>query len=383
MKRVMIFGSTGSIGKKALEVIGNNKDNSFKVIGLCAYKDIFTLEKQIAQFFPEYVCVVEEESAKRIKKKKNNFKLFYGKQGLKDFSSIGSDVSLMAIVGISCLEPLLINIRHTKRIALANKESIVSAGGFVFEEAKRTGTQILPVDSEINALFQILSRQASSSIEKVYLTASGGPLWRQTKRGLEGIKPQQVLLHPTWRMGARISVDSATLVNKGFEVVEAHRFFGLDWGRIEVLIHRQSYVHALVEFKDRNIFACIYPPDMGIPISFALYYPRRIPFSQGFLFKGGLNFSFEPIASKRFPLFKLILEAARKEDNSLTILNACDEVAIDYFLKGKIKFIEIQKVMEHLFSVYPSQKIKRIEDVFFWDAWAREKSRGYLERLCN
>ncbi|MCK4912803.1 MAG: 1-deoxy-D-xylulose-5-phosphate reductoisomerase, partial [Candidatus Omnitrophica bacterium] len=237
--KVLIFGSTGSIGKNALSVIREDK-NKFKVIGLCANRDIDTLYRQIKEFRPLFVCVRDIDKAKSLKEKLGkSIKFFVGQQGLEDFASIKSDIAVMAITGISALKPLLITIANSKRIALANKEAIVTAGSIVFKRAKNFNTQILPVDSEINALFQLIKPSQSFGLNqtrakrgwrddfrKVYLTASGGALAGYSKSKLAKVGVKKVLDHPTWKMGKRVTVDSATLVNKGFEVIETHYFFG-------------------------------------------------------------------------------------------------------------------------------------------------------------
>ncbi|UCC95563.1 MAG: 1-deoxy-D-xylulose-5-phosphate reductoisomerase [Candidatus Omnitrophota bacterium] len=381
MKKVMIFGSTGSVGKSALDVLRAQR-KQFKVHGLCAYRDIKTLSSQIEEFLPKYVCVVDEGQAQRLKERINTkVKILKGSPGLEEFSHLESDVSLMAISGISCLKPLFTNIQYTKRVALANKESIVAAGDFLFSHAKRHTTEIIPVDSEINALFQLF-KMKDDHLHKVYLTASGGALSNCRKKSLKNIQAKDVLAHPTWRMGRRITVDSATLVNKGFEVVETHHFFDVPYENIDIILHRQSMIHALVEFKDKTLFACLYPPDMRIPISFALRYPLRVPHFQGIDFTKEFFLSFKPLNHAQYPLFQIVGEAAKRKDNALAILNACDEVAVDYFLKGKIKFTDLYRAMGYMFEHYPSKKIKSIEDVFYWDNWAREKIQQYLKTLC-
>ena len=385
MKRVVIFGSTGSIGKNALSVIKESK-GKFKVIGLCANKDINTLYGQIKEFHPSFVCLRDEGKAKSLRKRLGKgIKLFSGQEGIEEFSSIKSDIAVMAITGISSLKPLLIAIANSKRIALANKESIVTAGPLVFERAKRFNTQILPVDSEINALFQLIESRGGGGcrddLRKVYLTASGGALAGYSKSRLAKVGVKKVLDHPTWKMGKRVTVDSATLVNKGFEVIETHYFFGLDYQKIGIIFHKESAIHALLEYKDSTLFACLYPPDMKMPISHALCYPKRFNSKEGMNFKSSFSYNFRPLDYKNYPLLRIILEAGKKEDNSLVILNAADEVAIDYFLRRRIKFIDIYKVMTYIFRNYKSSKIKRIGDVFFWDDWARKKAEEYLKRL--
>jgi 1-deoxy-D-xylulose-5-phosphate reductoisomerase len=379
MKNILIFGSSGTIGQNTLKVIRKHKDQ-FKIKGLCVNHNIDNIYSQIKEFEPSYVCVVNEKKAKELKSKiGNGIKLFYGRAGLEDFSSLSSDISVMAISGVSCLRPLMRNIKHTKRIALANKESIVTAGSFVFKEARRFGVEILPVDSEINAAFQLF--QKTQDFNKVYLTASGGSLFNCKKKDLAKVSIKQVLAHPTWKMGSRITIDSATFINKGFEIIEAHHFFSLPYKNIDVVIQKESMIHALVELKDKTILACLYPPDMCVPISFALHYPQRVPVSNKPAFKNKFCLNFEPLDSSNFRLLEIIRSAAKKEDNSLAILNACDEVAVDYFLMKRIKFMDIYKVMQALYCTYPRHKISSVEDVFYWDSWARHKTIKYLEEL--
>ncbi|MDD4954746.1 MAG: 1-deoxy-D-xylulose-5-phosphate reductoisomerase, partial [Candidatus Omnitrophica bacterium] len=318
-----------------------------------------------------------EESAKKVKLN-GRVKLFKGETGLNEFASIACDTSLMAISGISALRPLMTNIRHAKNIALANKESMVTAGNFVLEEAKKYKTKILPVDSEINALYQLL---VSKDFSKVYLTASGGALFNYKPRDLGKVCVKTVLSHPTWSMGRRITIDSATLVNKGFEVVEAHCFFNLPYENIGIVIHRESTVHAFVEFKDKTLFACMYPPDMRLPISFALGYPKRIDALKADNFKDKLTLSFEPLKQNQFPLLDIILKGAKCGGNSLPVLNGCDEVAVEYFLNGRIKFTDMYKAMNYIFTHYKPSRMSALDDVFYWDAWARERTREYLRSL--
>lgn len=380
MKRVAIFGSTGSVGRHALSVIAKDK-RAFKVLGLCSYKDIDSLKVQIKKFKPSYVCVVDEKAADRLQKiLSKKIKFFKGQEGLEDFSKIKSDISVMAISGISCLKPLLINMKYTKRIALANKESMVVAAKFVKSAAKRHRVEIIPVDSEINALFQLLENK-KEEFSRLYITASGGALLDYSKKDLKKVGIRQVLAHPTWSMGKRITVDSATLVNKGFEVIEAHHFFDFPYEKIGIVIHRQSLIHAFAQ-STSGLFACLYPTDMKIPIAFSLYYPKESRHFDNIDLKKKFELSFSPIDLKKFSLLKLILDAAKKGDNSLIILNACDEVAIDHFLKKKIKFIDIHKVMQHMWRNYPSKRIKTIDDVFYWDSWARKKTEEYLKEIC-
>jgi len=380
MKDVLIFGSSGSIGKSSLNFL--SKHEEFRIKGLCVNRDIQTLKKQIDKFRPGYVCVVDEAQAEKLRKVLSpKVKFFKGESGLKEFSAVESDISLMAISGISSLVPLLINIGYTKRVALANKEAIVIAGSLIFSKAKLKNTEIIPVDSEISALFQLFMRK-DHKFEKVYLTASGGALRNCPESDLLRITAKEVLAHPNWSMGQRITVDSATLVNKAFEVIETHRFFDIDYNNIDVIIHRESIVHAMVEYRDKTVFSCLYPPNMSIPISYAFFYPSRVMSVKGLSFEKGLKLSFEPVDYARYPLLETIIKTAKKEDNGLAVLNACDEVTVDYFLRDKIKFPEIAGVLKYFSKKYPSAIIKNVEDVFYWDRWAREKTKEYLEKLC-
>lgn len=379
MKDIIIFGSSGSIGKNALEVI-SQEPKKYKIKGLAVLKDTTTLYQQIKKFNPEYVAVYDDKAGQELKKNlPKNIRLFIGNKGLEEFSQLNSDISIMAIAGISCLKPLFLNIKNAKRIALANKESIVVGGDFIFNQAKKYNVEIIPVDSEISSLFQLLNHE-NKYLDKVYITASGGSLYDYNKRDLAKVTVKEAVNHPTWDMGPRITIDSATLVNKGFEVIETHRFFNIDYEKIKVLIHKQSMVHALVEYKDKTFFSCIYNPDMKLPIAYALSYPQRNIFGRNKADIGlkDICLTFEPLKTGKFPLFDLIVAAAKREDNSLAILNAIDEIAIEYFLSGKIKFTGIHKTMEYFFSHYTKNKINKLEDVFFWDDWARKKAVEYL-----
>lgn len=381
-KKILVFGSTGSVGKNALKIFGANKDK-FQVVGLCSNSNLTQLKAQIRQFKPKYVCLRDQELAQRLEKEiKTKCRVFKGQKGLEDFSRVSSDISVMAISGIDCLKPLLINIKYTKRVALANKEAVVVAAKFIFKKAKRHNTEIIPVDSEINAIFQLcnLAKVNNKDIEKVYLTASGGSLFDYSRSRLKGVTAGQVLKHPTWDMGKRITIDSATLVNKGFEVVEAHEFFNIGYEKIAILLHRQSLMHAMVKMKDQTYFSCVYPPDMQRPLSFSFFYPEREAVASLGAKDGGYNFSYSLLPFKKFPLLEVIIGAAKRKDNSLVILNAADEVAVEYFLGKKIGFLQIEKTLKKVFEIYPSSLIKSIKDVYYWDSWARAKTKEILRQ---
>jgi len=377
-KKVFIFGSTGSIGLNALAVLRVNT-KQFAIDGLCVNCDIDALCLQIKEFKPRYVCVVNEERARAIECKiPKNVKFFKGQAGLLDFARINCDISVMAITGISCLRPLWENIPFAKRIALANKESVVTAGRFIFAHAAKYKTEIIPVDSEINSLFQLFA--CTPDFSRIWVTASGGALFNYKKADLAKVTAQDVLRHPTWKMGKRITVDSATLVNKAFEVVETHEFFKVPYNDIKVVIHRESNIHAMIECADRSVFSCMYPPDMCMPIAFSLYYPHRLVTRGVNMFDSKFSLSFEPMDEKQFPGFSLILAAANKGYSHLAAMNAADEVAVDNFLRGKIKFTAITDILEFVLGRCRATKIMKIDDVFCWDKWGRETAGSYIER---
>ncbi len=380
MRDLMIFGSTGSIGRSTLDIIRRDRKN-FKVKGLMVNKNIALLQKQIKEFIPSYVCVADERKAGLIKDKiPRGINFFYGPEGVREFSSVKSDISVMGIVGISSLEPLLINLPFTKRMALASKEPLVVAGGIVKEAIKDTGAELIPVDSEINALFQLFQGVKREYVSKVYLTASGGPLLECSREDLKRVTVCKVLSHPTWKMGARISVDSATLVNKAFEVMETHFLFDMDYNDIEIVIHRQSQVHALLQMRDYNFLACLYPPDMRLPLAFSLYYPFRYSFGEGKFPFYNKSISFEKVNLGKFPLLSIVLEAAKRGDNFPVVVNAADEVAIKYFLGGKIKFYDIYRVVREVYRKVRLKKVNDFADVIYWDGWARQVTEEVISK---
>ena len=380
-KKVLIFGSTGSIGLNTLAVIRGDQEN-FEVMGICANNDVDTLLCQIKEFKPRYICVANETSARKITGKvPKNIIFFKGEQGLLDFARIKCDISVMAITGICALRPLWENIPHARRIALANKESVVTAGKILFKRAAKFHTEIIPVDSEINSLFQLFDFE--KEFNRVYITASGGPLLDYKKSDLNKVTSQKVLKHPTWKMGKRITVDSATLVNKAFEVVETHEFFNVPYDKIRVVIHRESVVHAMIERNDCSIFACMYPPDMKMPIAFSLYYPRRVFDKNMGLMKDKFSLNFEPIDIGKFPGFSTVLEAAEKGEAYLAAVNGADEVAVAGFLDKKIKFTDITEIIGKVFARCHAPKITDIHEVLFWDQWGREMAGKYISQGKN
>lgn len=379
MKSILLLGSTGSVGRNTLAVIAHYT-RAFQVAGLCAYADSETLLQQIKIFRPRSVCVVHEAAAAVVRARiKKDIRFFSGKTGLSEFASQQADISVMAISGICALTPLMQCLRYSKTVALANKEAIVTAGDFVFARARQYRTRIIPVDSEINAFFQLLER-CNQPVKKMILTASGGALLDYTKKQLAGITAQQVLRHPTWSMGKRITIDSATLVNKAFEAIETHKFFNIPYNAIEIVIHRESTIHAMIEMQDNTRFACLYPPDMRVPLAYALHYPQRVPSHLSTPHTGSAaTLTYAPVRAKQFPLLQFILETAQKPASALVVANACDETAIEYFLQGKIRFIDIGHILRTVAGKHRACALRNLDDIWHWDAWARTRTKKIVE----
>ena len=367
MKRLAILGSTGSIGQQTLDVVRSFSDR-LQVVGLGAGRNLELLKGQIAEFEPRMVSIGETGLQNRLKSPK------YELLSLEEMASHPDvDLVVVAITGKAGLGPTLAAIEAKKAIALATKEVLVMAGELVMAAAKRHGAQILPIDSEPSAIWQCLEGEGRG-VARLILTASGGPFLRLTHEELAQVTPEQALKHPTWKMGNKITIDSATMMNKGFEVIEAHRLFGVPMDDIEVVVHPQSIVHSLVEFVDGTLKAQLSPPDMRLPIQYALFYPERLPNELPRLDLANLgSLTFEAPDLERFPCLKLALEAGRKGGTYPAALSAADEVAVELFLNGRIGFSDIatlvrEAVAEHHGTPHPS-----LEDILAADTWARER----------
>ncbi len=357
-----IFGSTGSIGTQTLNIVRKYK-NRFKIVGLFAGKNIELLLSQIKEFSPEIVYISDKNNYKKIK---NNFngKIFYGKTGIGEFCSYKDvDISVIGISGIAGILPTYIAIDYSKRIALANKESLVSAGEFIIEKAKKKNVEIIPVDSEHSAIFQCLNGEDKKFVNKIILTASGGPFFKLKKENFSKITTNDALNHPTWKMGRKITVDSATLMNKGLEIIEAKWLFNIEPENIEVLIHPQSIVHSMVNFSDGSIIAQLGEPSMEIPISYALFYPERSNLNRNISLAGKNLEFFEPDFEK-FPTLKFAYNVLKLGKGYPAALNMANEIAVNKFLKNEIKFTDIFRIIEKVFEYNFPEKFDRIEDVF-------------------
>ncbi len=348
MKKLVIFGATGSVGMATLEVVQNYPEK-FKLIGLSAKSNIQLLKNLANKFKVPYLVVESAELAEKLKKGLDySAEILWGDEGLKELSSLSEvDLLLVGISGIKGLIPVYYGLKNGKLVALANKESLVCAGELLKKIARQTGAQIIPVDSEHSSLFQLLQKETVSNIEKIFLTASGGPFYKKPLEEFAEITPELAIKHPTWKMGVKISVDSATLMNKGFEVIEAQVLFDLPTEKIEILIHPQSVVHALVKLKDGSYIAHLSYPDMKIPIAYALNQGERLklPVKELKLEEIG-TLTFEKPDFKKFPCLRLAYEAAREGNFAPLILEAADEVVVSAFLEKKITFDKISYFLE-------------------------------------
>ncbi|MCB0730718.1 MAG: 1-deoxy-D-xylulose-5-phosphate reductoisomerase [Ignavibacteriae bacterium] len=348
MKKILLLGSTGSIGVNTLEVIRKFND-IFEVFALTANSNITLLEKQVKEFNPKFVVVKDKNKAKELKNLLNGKCIVLsGSEGLIEITKNGDyDILVSALVGFAGLAPTIESIKRGKRIALANKETLVAAGEIVIELAHKYNSEILPVDSEHSAIFQCLVGEENKTIEKLIITASGGPFLRKSFEDLKFVKVEDALKHPNWDMGNKITIDSATMMNKGLEVIEAHWLFNLGKDKIDVVVHPQSIVHSMVEFIDGSIKAQLSMPDMKLPIQYALTYPKRLESAfvdTHFPTLKELTF-FEPDFNK-FQCLKLAFDAMTEGGTAPCILNAANEIAVDKFLNKEIKFLQIPELIK-------------------------------------
>ena len=377
-KKIAILGSTGSIGRNVLKVAAGFPEH-FTVVGLSAGWNIGLLRQQIEAFSPRVVSVAEEEAAVKLKTllgPAGQTEIVWGQKGNEHVASLQeADMVVSAIVGAAGLLPTLAAIRSGKDIALANKETLVMAGRLIMDEARKQQVRLLPIDSEHSAIAQALEAGRKEDVARIILTASGGPFLHLDQESLWKVTPDQALHHPNWDMGRKISIDSATLMNKGLEVIEAHWLFDVPYDRIEVLVHPQSIVHSLVEFVDGSVVAQLGIPDMRVPISYALSYPERLATGLARLnLTECSNLSFLKPDTGRFPALQKAYEACRIGGCLPAVLNAANEVAVAAFLDGKIKFPEISQVVAETMAAINHREDTDIETILEADRLARVKS---------
>ncbi len=377
MKRLVILGSTGSIGTQALDIVRANP-NKYQVTALAAGNNAELIEKQAREFKVKAVALFNEAAAAELKIRlaDTEIKVLSGAEGVCELATYDCDTVLNSIVGIAGLKPTLAAIDAGHTIALANKETLVTGGEIVNRTLKEKGVTLLPVDSEHSAIFQSLQGAPQYSLKKILLTASGGPFFGKTKSELENVTVKEALNHPNWSMGAKITIDSATLMNKGLEVIEAVHLFGVAASQIEVLVHRQSILHSAVELCDGAVIAQLGTPDMKLPIQYALTYPQRdMCFESLDLFKAG-NLTFEKPDTNTFRLLPLCVEAINRGGLYPTAINGANEESVKLFLEGKIKFLQIAELNEKAMDMCENKDNFTVEDIFAADEAARQIVRG-------
>jgi len=377
-RKIVILGSTGSIGKQTLEVI-QKYPNEFEVIGLSGWENITLLKEQINIFKPKIAVVKNEYMAKKLKKDLNNLsdiKIFWGIDGLIKMSVLDEiDLVVVAITGIAALIPTYEAVIHRKKVALASKETMVVAGEILMKEAKIRNTNILPIDSEPSAILQCLKNEQKDLVEKIILTASGGPIYSLTESALKTVSIEDALNHPNWKMGKKVTIDSATLMNKGLEVIEVKWFFDIPTNKIEIVIHPQSYVHSMVQFIDGTILAQLGEHDMKISIQFALFYPNRIYNNFNRLDLTKVNqLTFKKPNFNKFPCLKLAYQAIDFGGTMPAVLNGANEIAVNAFLNNQISLPEIPIIIQNTMKNHKPKLNPSISDILDADYWARQRA---------
>jgi 1-deoxy-D-xylulose-5-phosphate reductoisomerase len=383
MKNIAILGSTGSIGRNALEVV-RRFPQDFRVVALSANSNIDLLYRQVKQFHPALVCVMDKTACMRLKSKfSNKVKLLAEEEGLLELCADKRiDTVVVSISGSGALAPLVASIQHGKNIALANKESLVMAGSIIMDLASRKKVKIIPIDSEQSAIWQCLEGEEKKNLRSIYLTASGGPLRRVCINALNGISVRRVLRHPRWKMGRKITVDSATLMNKGLELLEAMFLFDVPYDKVKVIVHPEAVIHSMVEFVDGVVMAQLSVTDMRIPIQYALSYPQRLKNSftrLDFEKLGALHF--ERPDFKKFPCLALAYRVADELGTAPAAMNAANEVSVEEFLKKNLGFSAIPKVIERVLRRHRNVSNPDLGDIKEIDAWARREAYRVIARL--
>jgi 1-deoxy-D-xylulose-5-phosphate reductoisomerase len=382
LKKISILGSTGSIGTQTLDVISQHPDK-FRVVALVAGKNIDLLKEQILKFRPLAVSVEDEKSASMLASQISTYQtqILYGQDGAETLAQMNeADLVVSAMVGASGLRPTLAAAKSGKDIALANKESLVIAGEVLTKEVEKNGGRLLPIDSEHSALFQALECGERRHVKRLILTASGGPFLNTPNCELENVSVEVALDHPTWKMGKKITIDSATLMNKGFEVIEAKWLFGFDPEDISVWIHPQSIVHSMVEYIDGSVISQMGKPDMRIPIAFAISYPDRISLNCNTVSPESFGkLSFQDVDFEQFPSLSLAFDALRKGGTMPSVMNGANEVAVSAFLSGQMKFTGIVSTVKKVMEVHKTQPANTLDAVLQSDLWARNIAQSLIE----
>lgn len=381
-KRISILGSTGSIGTQALEVVENLKDR-FEIISLSAGNNISLLREQIKNFHPKTVCVSSDDARLELKNEFKDLEIYVGNEGLEEIcANKENDLIVVAVSGKIGLKPTLTAIKNKINVALANKETLVMAGDIVMSEVRRHGVELIPIDSEHCAIHQCIKNP--EDVSKLIITASGGPFLRKTIEDMKHATIEQTLNHPRWKMGKKITVDSATLMNKGLEVIEAHHLFNMKYEDINVVVHPQSIVHSAIEYVDGSVVAQLGIPSMHIPIQYAISYPERFEGikSKSFSFIEAKELDFEPVDYEKFKLLKIAYEAGKIGYSAPVCLNAVNEEAVFAFLNGKIKLYDIVNIVDNFMSKHSVIELDNVSDIMSLDFEIRKKTLEYINKKC-
>lgn len=377
MKELAIFGSTGSIGCSTLNVVRRHRDR-FAVSILAAGRNLQRLIEQIREFNPRHVYIIGEKDAAVLKALFPGLDIYRGEDGMDKVSRLTDfDIGVSALVGVAGLRPTWNMIHNGKTVALANKEVLVAGGRLVMEAARKQGAALLTVDSEHSAIMQCLRGENHGEIERILLTASGGPFF--DREITDSITPEEALRHPTWKMGPKITIDSATMMNKGFEIIEARWLFDVPVERVQVVIHRQSIVHSMVEFKDGSIMANIAPPDMELPIAYALSYPERMEMPQRLDIFAMKALEFKAPDEEKFPCLRLAKEAARAGHGAQVVLNAANEALVARFLAGGLRFTDIPRGVEEMLRQHTPGEAGSIDEVLALDEETRHRTEEWMK----
>ncbi|HEX6178085.1 MAG TPA: 1-deoxy-D-xylulose-5-phosphate reductoisomerase [Thermoanaerobaculia bacterium] len=380
MRKISILGSTGSVGKSTLDVVDAFPDD-LRVVGLAAGGNIDLLAEQVKRYKPQLVSVRSADDVRRLRGLiGDGVEIAFGSEGASAVATLSEvDSVIAAIVGAAGIPPVYAALRAGKRVGIANKEVLVAAGDVMTRAAREHGGEILPVDSEHNAVHQAIRCGTHEEIERIILTASGGPFLKRDLETFDDITIEAALAHPTWKMGNKISIDSATMMNKGLEVIEAHHLFEMPAERIDILIHPQSIVHSMVEYIDGSIVAQLSTTDMKFPIQYALLYPERVraPFARLDLARIR-TLDFLPVDTRRFPAVELAYTACKTGGSMPAVLNAANEIAVERFLSGELPFVSIVDIVSRVLDRHAGRvsPIGSVEDALGWDRWARNEARG-------
>ncbi len=384
VKKITILGSTGSIGRSTLEVIVSHP-GCFEIVALAGGRNIKLLADHIKRFHPRHVAVYSEKEAAAIKEifPSPGFEIDYGQEGLKKLAALPeNDIVLNALVGAAGLPASLETVKAGKRLALANKESMVIGGPLFEAEVKKSGAKILPVDSEHSAIWQCLNAGKTGEVRRIWLTASGGPFRDRNKETFKDITVEEAMAHPTWKMGKKITIDSATMMNKGLELIEAVWLFSLSPDRIKIVIHPQSIVHSMVEFVDSSIIAQLSYPDMKLPIAYALFWPDRLPSDNGRIdLTQAVQLSFFEPDEEKFPALRLARQAAETGGTAPTVLNAANETAVEGFISGRIRFTAITELVERILVKHDVNMNPTLDDILDCDRQTRRLAVELIGKL--